>query len=448
MERGRVRNVAVLLAVVVVAQLVAVVARRSGSGPPASVAIPAGAERVVSNLMLTEGRVLGASVSPDSLRPPAHALYGEAGSKDPLGGRMLAVGSAFSDGPPVVPTSEAPGFRLADLAGLSVAVGHDRAWTWVTWRLPNCPARCQGYVAGRNLSEPEVLAAARGAKADVNAPAAGAVPGGMTLLSTTRLDLRDFDAAGSQTISWLWKGDPLVLRVAPGPDLATLFRFWVDGGPVEVRGRRGSDGELAQVGVGGDLAVRAWAEGGRSVFVASTRMLVDDVDEFVASMRGAGARDWEALRTRVLDVSTESLANLCSTSGERFTAVGRSEGSYRWAVGFRPGGANQLAHCSVLLTPDRSALAGNASPRPPPRGLSVATTATTDPAGLFVLGVAPAGTARVRLDVAGGRQVDAELAATGPAPGERYYAGFIEGTVRARPAVVAVNGAGAEIARG
>jgi hypothetical protein len=446
-ERGRVRTVAVLLAVVVVAQLAAVVARRRDSGPPASVAIPAGAERVVSNLMLTEGRVLGASVTPDAFRPPAHALYGETGSADPLAGRMLAVGSAFSDGPPVLPTSETPLFRLGDLAGLSVAVGHDRAWTWVTWRLPNCPAMCQGYVAGRNLSEPEVLAAARGANAEVNAPAAGTVPGGMTLLSTTRLDLRDFGAAGSQIVSWLWKGDPLVLRVAPGPDLATLFRFWVDGGPVEVRGRRGSDGELARVGFGGDLAVRAWAEGGRSVFLATTRMLVDDVDEFVASLRGAGAGDWEALRTRVLDVSTASLVDRCSTSGEPFTAVGRSEGRYRWAVGFRAGGAHQVAHCSVLLTPDRSAPAGGASQRPPPRGLSVATTGVTDPAGLFVLGVAPAGSARVRLDLADGRQVDAELAATGPAPGERYYAGFVEGTAR-RPTVVALNGAGAEIARG
>jgi hypothetical protein len=77
----------------------------------------------------------------------------------------------------------------------------------------------------------------------------------------------------------------------------------------------------------------------------------------------------------------------------------------------------------------------------------VATTGVTDPAGLFVLGVAPAGSARVRLDLADGRQVDAELAATGPAPGERYYAGFVEGTAR-RPTVVALNGAGAEIARG
>ncbi len=71
----------------------------------------------------------------------------------------------------------------------------------------------------------------------------------------------------------------------------------------------------------------------------------------------------------------------------------------------------------------------------------------TDPVGLFVLGAAPSGTARVRLDVADGRQIDAELAAVGPAPGERYYAAFVEGTVRTRPTVVALNGAGAEIAR-
>lgn len=450
MERRRIRSVAALLAVVVVAQLLVVASRRGDPGRPGQVAIPAGSEPVVSDTLLSEGRILRASVTADSLRPPAQALYGETRLADPLEGRMLAVGSAFNDGLPVVPTSETAGFRLQELGSRSVAVGHDRAWTWVTWNLPSCTAVCQGYVAGRNLSEPEVLEAARSANTDVNGPVTAAAPGGLTLLSTTRLDLRDFDSAGSQLVSWVWKGDPLVLRVAPGPELATLFRFWVDGGPVEVREQMGSAGELARVGVGGDLSVRAWEEAGRSLLVVTTRMLLDDVDGFVAGLRRAGAGDWDALRSRVLDVSSGSLVDRCYTSGEGFTPVGRSEGRYRWAAGFRLGGANQFAHCYVILTPDRSSLGSSGSPRPAPRGLAVATTGiggATDPVGLFVFGVAPAGTARVRLDVAGGRQVDAELAPTGPAPGERYYASFVEGAVRTRPTVVALNGAGAEIAR-
>lgn len=449
MERRRIRSVAVLLAVVVVAQLAAVASRQGGTGET-SVAIPAGAERVVSDALLTEGRVLRATVTREAFSPPAHAVYGETRLEDPLDGKMLVVGTAFGDTLPMVPTSETPNFRLEELGTRSVAVGHDRAWTWVTWKLPNCTEICQGYAAGRNLSESEVIGAARTATADRNAPAAGTVPAGLALLGTPRLGLDGFDAPGAQSISWVREGEPLALTVVPGTDLALLLRFWVDGGPADVRGRRGSSGELARVGLARDLTARAWDEGGRSLLVLTTRMLADEVEEFVAGLRGAGAGEWEALRRRVLEVSSGSLIDRCYTSGDSFVPVGRNEGRYRWAVGFQVGRLNQYSHCHVILTPDRSSLGSSGSPRPPPRGLAVSTSGiggATDPVGLFVFGVAPAGTARVRLDVADGRQVEAELAATGPAPGERYYASFVEGTVRARPTVVVLNGAGAEIAR-
>ncbi|HVL05026.1 MAG TPA: hypothetical protein VM388_03510 [Acidimicrobiales bacterium] len=448
MERRRIRSVAVLLALVFSAQVLTLVARQGHGARPARVALAPGAEAVVSDELLSEGRVLRATVTREAFSPPAHALYSERGRADPLTGRMLAVGSAFGEGPAIVPTSETPGFRLVDLGNRSVAVGHDRAWTWVTWSLANCTAVCQGYAAGRNLSETEVVDAARTATVDRNAPTVTDVPAGLTLLVTSRLDLQGFDAPGAQSVWWLWDGTGVVFIVVPDERLVTLMRFFVDGGPVEVRGRPGSAGEVARVGSGGDIVARAWSEGGRSVVVASDRLSYDDFDRFVAGLRVARAGEWDALRSRVLDVSSEALIDQCRAAGGSYTAVGRQAGRYRWAVGFAVG--QQSTECHVILTADRSSLGLGAFSRPVRGAASVSTVAVsgaTDPVGLFVVGAAPPGTARVRLDVADGRQVDAELAAVGPAPGERYYAAFVEGAVRARPTVVALDGAGAEIAR-
>ena len=452
MERRRIRRVAVLLAMVVVAQLVAVVARQGDGVAPGGEALAPGAEPVISDVLLSEGRVLRATVTREAFSPPAHAVYGESGRADPLTGPMLVIGSAFGDVGAIVPTTETPGFRLVELGNRRAAVGHDRSWAWVTWNLENCTGFCQGYAASRKLSEDELVAAARAATVTGSSPAvaATAVPAGLTLLQTARLDLKGFDAPGAESVIWLWEGAIVGFTVVPDAGLSLLLRFWVDGGPAEVRDRPGSAGEVARVGYGGDIVARAWSEGGRSLLVLSNRLSFDDFDRFLAGVRVAGAGEWEAVRRRVLEVSSDALVDQCRGVGGSFSAVGRQEGRYRWAVGFRPGLQDQVGSCHVILTPDQSSLSSTGSPRPAPRALSVTTSGVggaTDPVGLFVVGVAPAGTARVRVELAGGRQLDAELAATGPAPGERYYAAFVEGTVRARPTVVALNGAGAEIAR-
>lgn len=451
MEARRIRSVGVLLAMVLTVQLVTVVFWPGDGGPPGTrPALVEGTAPVVSDELLTEGRVLQATVLRDTFSPPAHVVFGQQGRADPLTGPMLVVGSAFSPAVPVVPTSETPGFRLVELPNRSVAVGHDRAWTWVTWKLPNCTEVCQGYAAGRSLSEADVVEAARTATVDRNAPVVSAVPAGLSQLVSLRLDLQNLATPGAQSVSWLWGGATVGLVVVPDARMAVLLRFWVDGGPVEVRGATGSDGELARVAFGRDLVARAWSEGGRSLVVVSDRLLHDDLDRFVAGVRVARDGEWEALRSRVLEGSSEGLIDPCRAAGGSYTAVGRQEGRYRWAVGFGPSLANQVAACQVVLTPDRSSFGAGAVPRPAPRTVSVATagvSGATDPAGLFVVGVAPAGTARVRVDTADGRQVDAELSAAGPAPGERYYASFVEGAARVRPTVVALNGAGGEIAR-
>jgi hypothetical protein len=447
----RVRLVGGLLAVVLVGQAFVVTSRLSDEAVSGE-ALGPGTERVVSDRLLSEGRVVRATVTRDEFRPPAHALYGEAGRGDPLAGRMLAVGSGFHDNVPVFPTVKTPGFRAVDLGGRKGAVGRDRAWTWVTWDLPDCTDECQGYTVGRNLSEGEVLAAARGATADTSAPAiaAAALPAGMSLLLTERLDLDGFLSPGGQFVSWQDGDRGVVVRVAPDARLAPLLRFWVDGPPTRVRSQTGSAGSVARVGLAGDrYRGRAWSEGGRSLLVLSVGLSSAELDRFVAGLRAAGAGEWEMLRSRVLDISSQMAIAGCDDREQAYTAIGRHEGRYRWAVGLKVGARDQFSTCETIVTPDRRSLSSGGSSRPP-GPLSVSTSGiggATDPIGLFVMGIAPPGTARVRAEVAGGRTVDAELADTGPRPGERYYAVFVEGDIRRKPTMVATDSGGTELAR-
>lgn len=443
-----------LLAVVLVAQAVAATVRLTGGdgGGNGVPAIAAGAARVVSDQLLSEGRIVRATVTPESARPPAHAVYGDAGRADPLGGPMLAVGSGFHDNVPVFPTAKTPGFRTVELGDRRVAVGRDRAWTWVTWDLPDCTDECQGYTAGRNLGEAQVLEAARGASADLRAPsiAAASLPPGLSHLVTGEIHLDGFVSAGGQFVSWTTEAGGAVLRVLPDARMASLVRFWVDGGPVRIRGQAGSAGSVAAVGLGGDTQGRAWSEGGRTLLVITAKLSGEEVDRFVGGLRAAADGEWDRLRARVLDVSSETVLASCYDPGEAYTALGRREARFRWAVGMKVGRLDQFSFCDVILTPDHRSLGSAGGPRPAPGRMSVTTSGiggATDPIGLFMVGVAPPGTARVRVEPVGGGTLDAELAGVGPRPGERYYAVFVEGDIRRRPAVVALDASGAELAR-
>ena len=447
----RAAPVAGLLGVLTVAQAAAVVSRL---GDGHHVSLRPDTERVVSDELLSTGRVVRATIHPERFRPPAQALYGEAGRDDPLEGPMLAVGSGFHDNVPVFPTAKTPGFRTLDLDGRTVAVGRDRAWTWVTWDLPDCTDECQGYTAGRNLSEEEVLAAARGATADRSAPriADGALPAGVSLLLTVPLHMDGLISAGDQIVSWREEGGGAVLAVARDPRVAVAYRFWIDRGPARIRGQTGAAGSMARLGEGGGgrLQGRAWSEGGRALLLLTSSRSGDQIDRFVRGLRTADAGEWDRLRSRVLDIDSDTMIEDCYTPGEPFTAVGRHEGRFRWAVGFRAGRQNQVATCEVILTPDRRSHSSGGGPRPAPGALSVSTLGiggATDPIGLFVMGGVPAGATAVRVHVADGHTVDAELAGVGPSPGERYYAVFVEGDIRRKPAVVALDRSGAELAR-
>lgn len=445
--------VAALLSVVLLGQAAAVTQRIGGGDRVAGGAIGPGPGMVVSDALLSDGRVRRATVTSERYRPPSQALYGEAGLDDPLAGRMLAVGSAFDDAVPAVPTARTAGFRAVDVAGRRAAVGRDRAWTWVTWDLPDCNDECQGYAVGRNLSEPEVLAAARGATADREAPmiSADALPPGLGHLVTGGFDLAGFSLRSTQSIYWTSEKGGLTLAVSADGRLAPVLRFWVDGGPTRVRGQVGSAGPMAEVGPGGPYEGRAWTEGGRALLVVSYRLPDRELERFVTGLRSARGGEWEQVRSRVLDVSSESAIEGCYTPDGPMVAVGRRQGRYRWAVGFRVGRRDQFSHCEVVLTSDRNSLGSSGGPRPVAGEVSVTTTGiggATDPVGLFVMGVAPPGTARVRVETTDGRTVDAEVADKGPVAGERYYATFLEGDSRMELTVVALDGLGAVLQHG
>ena len=442
-----------LLAVVVVCQ-VSVLALRLGDPDDAGgAALVPGPGMVVSDALLVDGQVSRATVTSDRYRPPSHYLYGEAGVSDLFAGRLLAVGSAFDDSVPMVPTAKTPGFRAVDLDGRKAAVGRDRVWTWVTWDLPDCTDECQGYAVGRNLSEEEVLSAARGASADRSKPAiaTAALPDGMTLLLTGGVDLDGFSMRSAQVVSWASGGGGLILRAAPDEKLALLVRFWIDGKPTRIRGAAGSAGSVAKVGyVGAATTGRAWSEGGRTLVVLGNGLTDRAIDRFIAGLRPERAGEWDEVRSRVLDISSEAVMQRCYDRDEPFVAVGRREGHYRWAVGFSEGRENRYAFCYILLTPDDRSLGSAGVSRPIPGKLSVGTTGlggARDPVGVFVIGVAPPRTARVQAVHADGRTIDAQLADQGPTPGERWFAAFLEGDLRTKPTLVARDGAGVELDR-
>lgn len=407
---------------------------------------------VVSDTLVSEGHVVRALVSSVRYRPPVLALYGQPGVGDPLDGSMLVVGTAFHDAVPVVPTTGTAGFRAADLGGRTVAVGRDRVWTWVTWHLPDCVDECQGFVVGRKLSEDEVLQAARGATADQNRPtvAPDALPRGLEPLVSGGFNLTGFSLAGAQLVDWSSGGGRVVLTVAPDDRLGLIMRFWMDGESVRIRGEVGSSGRTAKLGVGDSLQARAWSESGRALLVVSVRVSADALDRFAADLRGARDGEWEQVRGRTLDVSNESVVRRCSSSDGPLVALGRNEGRYRWVVGFGLGRGDEIVHCQIVLTAERSSLGSSGSPRPVRGGLSAAASGiagATDPVGLFVMGVSPPGTFRVTAELADGRAIDAELADEGPATGERYYALFVEGDFRAQPTIVALDANGGELSR-
>ena len=301
-------------------------------------------------------------------------------------------------------------------------------------------------------SEADVLTAARGATADRDAPTvlADALPPGMGPLVTGKLDLGGFSLPSAQVVSWTSAKGGLTLTAVSDERLAVLLRFWIDGGPVRLRDQAGSAGKTADVGLGGPYDGRAWSESGHTVLVVSYRLSGRELDRFVTSLRSARAGEWEQVRSRVLDVSSEEAVDGCSARDEPLVAVGRREGRYRWAVGFNVSRRNQFMHCQVLLTPDGDSLSSGGGQRPTAGGLSVTTSGiggATDPVGLFVMGIAPPRTTRVLVQLADGRTVDAEVADEGPEPGERYFASFLEGDLRAGPTLVALDGSGAELGR-
>jgi hypothetical protein len=258
--------------------------------------------------------------------------------------------------------------------------------------------------------------------------------------------------AGAEVVSWTSGAAGVVLRVAPDEKLAPLVRFWIDGRPARIRAQAASAGGVAKIGYDdGSSRGRAWAEGGRTLILLSRGLSARELDDVASGLRPAAPAEWEKVRGRVLDLSSDDAIKGCSDRDGPLVALGRQEaGRYRWTVGLRTGRASSFSFCATLLTPDDRSLASAGGARLTPGKLSISTLGeggARDPIGLFLVGVAPPRTARVQAVTTDGRTVDAELADQGPGPGERWFAVFVEGNIRFKPAIVALDQSGAQLGR-
>lgn len=163
----------------------------------------------------------------------AQTLWADPAVADPLEGRMLLVGRTAAD--------DVEGHF--ELNGRSVAVGAADAevrrfgrFVIVAWPVTN--TGCDGcdqsvVVAGRNLSEDQVLAAARAARAREVLPSIDPVglPVGLRSFGTLP-NLADFGRVSAEfgLVKVLVGSIPVDLRIMDGDErLAPHLRFWIDG---------------------------------------------------------------------------------------------------------------------------------------------------------------------------------------------------------------------------
>lgn len=377
--------------------------------------------------------------SPPEYRPWLHTLYGEPGRDDPADGRALVVGTAYEDSP--VPHPATGGFRpVTTEDGRTLGVGTDRAWTWAVWSGSGC--ECIAYVAGRELAEAEVVAAARSVRGEPGqlrpriAPEGR--PAGLEPLVAGPVHPQLVEGLGdSQRTSYRTpvrdEGIDLALTRSD-PRLAWLLRFWIDAGRLAVP----IDGEapVAAVRYGEGIVSTATADPG----VADE----EDLFRLLDAVRPAASGEWAGLQERARDEA--DIAQLCSGLSPPAAVLEGLVGAVRWGVAFDEQGGT----CDVLLLPGRQfdslGQSGGGDEEP---GLSVLPLFISggDFDGVLITGDAPAGTATVRVEDAGRPPLEALLADRGDRPGERWYAAFLA-TSGIRPlTAVALDAQGRELAR-
>lgn len=123
-------------------------------------------------------------------------------------------------------------------------------------------------------------------------------------------------------------------------------------------------------------------------------------------------------------------------------------------MGFWSPAPHEARFCYVILTPDdrRGHRADQHLVVVKPGTLTVSSSTSSgtsggEPAGRFIMGVAPPGTTSVRLEPESGGKFDALFTDAGPESGYRYFGVFFEGDQTIAPTVIALYRSGAELAR-
>jgi hypothetical protein len=348
------------------------------------------------------------SATPLGYRPGLTTLYGDPDLADPLTGPTLAVGETFDDFP--VPGASTPGFHSEVVDGRTVAVGTDRAWSWATWS-EGGTCECVAFVAGRNVGEAAVLAAARHVSDVFARPTIDAVglPPGVEALVAAPVDPELSFLFDSERLEYRGTGTSRVtISVTKAdPRFLWLVRFWIAGG------------EAAGV-VPSVEAVDARYEDGHVIVGTGQGVLADVVRAFTASLRPAPPGSWSAARLEARDRA--DFLELCSVPGAHLTVIEGTAGQVRWGVVFGD------FECEALLAPGRASdlVGGGTIPDSGPGELSMfgGTYSGGQAHGTLVTGNAPAGTAAVLVLRSDGRRASAVLGDAGRRPGERYYGTF------------------------
>jgi hypothetical protein len=305
----------------------------------------------------------------------------------------------------------------APVRGLaSSSLARNGRFAWLTW--PDDTAQdLLHLVAGRDLGDAELIAAARAVQARTF-PRRG-VPDG---LRAVRADSSVYGSASAQRITLVDATGKreVELEVSAGsPSIRAAQRFWAE--QESKREHEHAPGRAAVLGRQDRVTVVARGE-------ASPRTLQRIAD----SMRETDAAGWEAFRGRVADLPVTALFPGSSTANG-VIVDGALEGT-RWGVAFESG---PLATAwSTIVTADLTTSgAGSGVPSGElPAVLSGGSVGTNG--GALFAGVIPAAAASARFVPDGRAPVDAVLGPTTADGTHRYFAAWVPGGAGTIPLVV------------
>ncbi len=390
--------------------------------------------------------------SPMSRGRSAQSIWADPERDDPMTGPMLLVGRTSIDDshvelPPELPLDGRP----VDIGHPDALLGRQGALTVVTWPLPvpasiSCACTQVAVVAGRQLSDETVLAAARSARPLDRRPSvtADGLPVGLRSLGTLPGLSHQYRWQPIVQRMEVLVADAIVeLRVFEGdPRLAPHLQFWS-------AGHR-------------DLFLPE-AAAGRQVVVVKQRNAAEpgqrDLDALLDSLRPATEAEAMAAQRQALDRPTDA-ADRCDEGPEITTSAATlagAAGGGRWTVTIGLVDGDSYSYCAAVDhgtgfsgSVDGSSLEPLSSAE---QVRIIGKSVDTSPEGdllRMVFGDVPAAATRVQASIAGRPPVDAQLADTGPGPDRRWFAAADElPDSRAAPdiTVVAFDGEGREIAR-